>query len=257
MKTIFRLVLFLAIGSLTWAAYAVPDARLFMHPDMARMIFFHLPCALGCTFFFYFGAYLSVRVLMTRRLEWDVRAAAANELGMFLAVLTMLTGILFSRYQWGAFWSWDPRQTSFLFVLLLYSAYFVLRSAFVDPEKRAVITASYAIFCVVPASFCIFALPRITELLHPSNTVIDGDLKGAYGWVTWTLVLCITVFASMIYRLAVRAGLLELKIWRTMETWKIVSAVPPLLVWCGLFLYLMKVDRRVQNAEKRLKDIEK
>jgi heme exporter protein C len=212
MKQVGRLVLFLAIGVLTWAAYAVPDARLFMHPDMARMIFFHLPCALGCTFFFYFGAYLSFRVLRTKSLEWDVRAAAANEIGMVLAVLTMLTGILFSRYQWGAFWSWDPRQTSFLFVLLLYGAYLVLRSAFVDPEKRAFISSAYAIFCVIPASFCIFVLPRIIESLHPSNTIIDGDLKGWYGWVTWSLVLCVTIFASMIYRLAVRAGLLELKI---------------------------------------------
>lgn len=221
MKTIYRLVLFLAIGVLTWAAYAVPDARLFLNPQMARMIFFHLPCALSCTIFFYFGAYLSLRVLLTHRLEWDVRAASANELGMVLAVLTMLTGMIFSRYQWGAFWSWDPRQTSFLFVLLLYGAYFVLRSAFVDPEKRALISGSYAIFCAVPATFCIFVLPRIMESLHPSNTVIDGDLKGWYGWVTWTLVLFITLFAAVIYKLAVRAGLLELKIleiYGNMET---------------------------------------
>jgi len=212
MTKLFRLFVFLMIGVLTWAAYAVPDAQMFAVPEMARLIFFHLPCALSCTMFFYFGAYLSFRTIQSKSLSWDVRAASANELGMVLAVLTMITGIIFSKIQWGAFWSWDPRQTSFLFVLLLYSAYFVLRSAFADPEKRAWVSAAYALFCVLPATFCIFVLPRIMESLHPSNTVVDGQLKGWYGWVTWSLVLFITVFASIIYKLAVRAGLLELKV---------------------------------------------
>gem|GEM_PF-4005164 len=29
--------------------------------------------------------------------------------------------------------------------------------------------------------------------------------------------------------------------------------IPPLLVWCGLFLYLMTVDKRVRLAEERIK----
>lgn len=212
MKLAFRLFLFAIIGVLIWEAYAVPDAQLFMVPSMARLIFFHLPCALGCTMFFYFGSYLSFRSVRAKGLEWDVRASSANEIGMVLAVLTMMTGILFSKIQWGAWWSWDPRQTSFLFVLLLYGAYFVLRSALSDPEQRSRISAAYALFCVIPASFCIFALPRIMESLHPSDTIIEGKLVGPYGWVTWSLVLFITVFAATIYRVAVRAGLLELKV---------------------------------------------
>jgi heme exporter protein C len=215
MKRVSWLLQFLIIGLLTWSAYAVPDAELFRVPSMARLIFFHLPCALSCTIFFYFGAYLSYKTLRYKQLTWDVRASSANELGMVLAVLTMATGIIFSKLQWGAYWSWDPRQVSFLFVLLLYGAYFALRAAYSDPEKRAWISAAYALFCVLPASFCIFVLPRIIFSLHPSNTVVDGDLKGWYGWVTWSLVLFITIFASTIYKLAVRAGLLELKVLET------------------------------------------
>lgn len=33
-----------------------------------------------------------------------------------------------------------------------------------------------------------------------------------------------------------------------------MAAVPPLLVWCGLFLYLTRVDKRVKDAEQRLKE---
>ena len=39
-----------------------------------------------------------------------------------------------------------------------------------------------------------------------------------------------------------------------METWKLIAAVPPLLVWFGLFLYLGKVERKLKNVEERLQD---
>jgi heme exporter protein C len=213
---VLKYLVFLVIGVLTWEAFAAPNAQLFMNPEMARMIFWHLPCAISCTLFFYAGAYFSLRMLMHRKLEWDVRASSANEIGMVLAVLTMITGMLFSKFQWGAYWNWDPRQTSFLFVLLIYGAYLVLRVAIQDPQVRAVSSAGYALIAVLPASFFIFIAPRLPEImsksLHPSNTVIEGNLKGIYGWVTWSLVLFITIFAAMVYKLAVRAGVLELKV---------------------------------------------
>jgi len=36
-----------------------------------------------------------------------------------------------------------------------------------------------------------------------------------------------------------------------MENW-ILAMIPPLLVWCGLFLYLQKVDKRVREVEAKL-----
>lgn len=38
-----------------------------------------------------------------------------------------------------------------------------------------------------------------------------------------------------------------------MSEWQI-AIVPPLLVWCGLFLYLLSVDARLKRVEKSLKE---
>lgn len=205
-------LLFFAIAALTFFAFAAPDAVRFPHPELARIIFFHLPCALTCTLFFYFGAYLSWKVLRTKSRDFDIRAVSANEIGMVMATLTMVTGIIFSKTQWGQYWSWDPRQTSFLFVLLLYGAYFILRASFSDAEKRAWISAAYALFCVIPATFFIFVMPRIMDSLHPSTTLIKGEMDAYYKTIFYSLFLCVLVLCAWVYKLAVRAGLVELRV---------------------------------------------
>jgi len=144
----------------------------------------------------------------------DLRAATANELAMLFALITMVTGILFSKVQWGEWWSWDPRQTSFLFVLLILFAYFALRSAFADSVKRAVNSAAYCIAALIPILFLIFVLPRMPQVqsLHPSNTIVSGGLKGDYWNVVLVNFLLFLGIAIWLFRMNVRAGELELSL---------------------------------------------
>lgn len=38
-----------------------------------------------------------------------------------------------------------------------------------------------------------------------------------------------------------------------METWKLLAAAPPLVVWVLIFLYMKRVDSRIDSIEKELK----
>ena len=204
-------ILALGIGVATFASFAVPPAKGFNDPDLARIIFFHLPCAISTPLFLFFASYCSVRYLKTREHHWEVRASSAHAVGYVLALLTMITGMLFSRVQWGAWWQWDPRQTSFLLVLLLYAAYFALRAAYSDEQRRAVNSAAYSAMAAIPAFFLIFVFPRLPQVFsaHPSNTIVSGGLDRQYSTVFYTLFILILVVCAWIYRLSVRAGLLE------------------------------------------------
>lgn len=193
----------------------VPDAQMaFNAPSLARILFFHLPCAITTSIFIFFAPYLAIRYLGSKTLDWDVRAASANELGFLFGLLTMATGILFSEVQWGAWWSWDPRQTSFLLVLLVYGAYFALRSAFADESKRAAHAAAYSVAMTLPSLFLIFVFPRLPQVvsLHPSTTVQKGELRGDYAYVTITMLVLFFALAAWLYQMRVRAGLAELEL---------------------------------------------
>jgi heme exporter protein C len=89
-----------------------------------------------------------------------------------------VSGAIWARIQWGAFWNWDPRQTSITLALLFYGAYLALRGAVEDGEARARLAASYAVLGLVVAPFLFFVLPRLAAFsLHPEPVVnVEGRI---------------------------------------------------------------------------------
>jgi heme exporter protein C len=150
-------------------------------------------CYFSLRYFVHIGRQVSPETNRSERRKWDVRAVSALELGFVFCILTMVTGMLFSLAQWGALWQWDPRQTSFLIAMLIYGAYFALRGAFSDPDRRANQAAAYMLAAMLPMVFLIFVFPRLPQIeavsFHPSDTVMKGQLKGQYGYVTIAILL--------------------------------------------------------------------
>jgi heme exporter protein C len=106
-----------------------------------------------------------------RAARHDRAAAAAVELGLVFGVLATISGALWARIMWGAYWNWDPRQTSIVIALVFYGAYLALRDAIDDDERRARLAAAYAVLGLAVTPFFFFVLPRITYSLHPDSVV--------------------------------------------------------------------------------------
>jgi heme exporter protein C len=205
----------LVMAAMTVYDFSTPDASNFRAPEFARIIFWHLPCAFLTTWFLFHAAYLGFRYLASRRLEWDVRLGGAIELGSLFGLLTMLTGILFSELQWGAWWQWDPRQTSFLMVLFLFGLGLALRSGFVDDKKRAAVSSAYAVLALLPALFLMFVFPYLPQVqqvsLHPTGTIIQGGMDAAYKLGTYGTFVAMALVTAQIYSQRVRVGLFALR----------------------------------------------
>ncbi|MEJ5171374.1 MAG: cytochrome c biogenesis protein CcsA [Fimbriimonadales bacterium] len=206
-----NILLLLAMAGATVASFLAPPAKGFQQPDLARIIFFHLPCAFAATAFLFFGAFAAIRSLSADRLLWDARAEAAHGMAAAMAIATMLSGILFSKVQWGAWWQNDPRQTSFLLVLLILGAYFAIRAAFQDPERRARNSAAYSVGSLLPNLFLIFVFPRLPQVstFHPEVIGKEGGFDPTYWRTILAVFACLMVVAIWAYRMRVRAILLE------------------------------------------------
>jgi heme exporter protein C len=213
MERLRKILLLVGVPIVTIHAALVPDAKNFMFPEFARIFFWHFPCPMMATLLICMGLYFSVRYMHDRDPKWDVRSTSCHELAMIFIALTMISGIFFSRIQWGHYWENDPRQTSFLLVTCIYFAYFVLRSAFQDPDKRANNSAAFAIAAFLPFMFLTFVYPRLPQILansnHPSDTVMKGNLKGGYAYATIEILFLVSIITQWIYSLRSRAGILE------------------------------------------------
>lgn len=123
---IVALILF-AVGSVWGLAIAPPD---YVQGNSYRIIFIHVPAA-SLALSIYFG----LAVLGVIRLVWKVKTAAvvaqaAAPVGLVLCVLSLITGAIWGKPTWGAYWVWDGRLTSMLVLAFLYVGVIALFHAF-------------------------------------------------------------------------------------------------------------------------------
>ena len=174
MKFFMPFIAVLTLVVLALVFFVVPPAEGL--GNFVRIIFIHIPCAWVSVLAFLVAAGYAVRVLRGGRdgaaapaalAHADHLSARSAALGLAFTAVATVTGAIFSRLTWGAFWNWDPRQTTILCLLLIYAAYLALRSVTADPERRARVSAVYALFSFLAVPFLVFVIPRFYFSLHP------------------------------------------------------------------------------------------
>ncbi|RNC79755.1 MAG: ABC transporter permease [Balneola sp.] len=139
----------------------------------ARNIFFHVPMWMAMFSMFTVSFVYSIRQLSAPNPVFDIKAESAARVGMIFGLCGLLTGSLWARFTWGTWWTFaEPKMNLAALSMMIYVAYFVLRSAFDDEEKRAKISAVYNIFAVTTVPFLLYVVPRQLTSLHPGA---DGN----------------------------------------------------------------------------------
>ncbi|HCI69224.1 MAG TPA: ABC transporter permease, partial [Balneola sp.] len=123
----------------------------------ARNIFFHVPMWMAMFSMFAISVYYSVRYLNSPTISFDIKAESAAKVGVLFGICGLLTGSLWARFTWGTWWTFaEPKMNLAALAVMIYYAYFVLRSAFDDEEKRAKLSAVYNIFAVTTIPFLLY-----------------------------------------------------------------------------------------------------
>lgn len=144
----------------------IPDIPILQ--QSARNLFLHVPMWFTMTVAFSMAFYFSIRYLNSEQMQWDRKAETATSVGLLFGICGLFTGSLWARFTWGAWWTFaEPRMNLAALSMLIFVAYFILRSAFNDPEKKAKISAVYNIFAVTTIPFLLYIIPRQLPSLHP------------------------------------------------------------------------------------------
>jgi ABC-type transport system involved in cytochrome c biogenesis permease subunit len=111
-------------------------------------LFFHVAlCFLAYgSFAVSFGVSLSY--LFTREVSLDELTYRSIAIGFVLLALGIITGAVWAHYAWGAYWSWDPKETWALITWLIYALYLHLR-AIGWRKKRSAWLAIIGFFAVI------------------------------------------------------------------------------------------------------------
>jgi heme exporter protein C len=180
-----------ALGILVtiWAAlvYAPTDIT----GNDQRIVYFHVPIA-WVTFLAFFVvfcasiAYLfenrratrtDAEIHQRRAVRWDRLAWSAAEVGVVFTTLTLITGSLWGKADWGVWWVWDARLTTTLILWFIYVGYLILRSYMGRSATGARTAAVVGIIGFIDVPI-VYESVNWWNTIHPTQFVLEGDLPG-------------------------------------------------------------------------------
>jgi heme exporter protein C len=165
-----------------------------------KIFYFHVAVAIASMVAFLVACIYGILYLRSREERRDEVSSISIGIGLAFSVLVVITGSIWAKASWGTYWVWDdPRLVTFLIVLLLYAAYFVMRSS-LEGERRMRFSAIYSIiaFASVPLSFYSVRIAR--SFVHPIVFTTSGaDMPNAMLiWFVVSLVAFLALFVTIL-----------------------------------------------------------
>lgn len=191
-----------ALGALSAVLLAVATFGVFLvAPEDAdsgviqRIFYFHVSVALVSMLAFMVACIAGIVHLRRGGPGSDDVGVSSIGIGLMLALLTVITGSIWAKAAWGFWWRWDDlRLVSFLLIILLYAAYFVLRGS-ADDSRQARFGAVYAIFAFAAVPLSFYAVRTARSFIHPVVVTSEGaDMPGTM--LVW-FVLSVVAFTAL------------------------------------------------------------
>ncbi len=182
--------------------------------ESVRIMYVHVPSA-WMALFCYTGMALAAAIgLIWRHPLADLVAKSTAPIGAAFTFLALVTGSLWGKPMWGAWWVWDARLTSMLVLFFLYLGYIALNNAFDDPVRGARSAAVLAIVGVVNVPIIKFSVDWWFTLHQPASVFRAGGpaIDPSMLWPLGLMVLAFTAYYFLVLALRVRAEIIAQKI---------------------------------------------
>lgn len=204
----WKIVTIILLLYITWAGLMMDVPRLAILNETVRVLHFHVPMWFGMIILLGISVYHSVAYLRNGKELSDIRSVSYAQTGVVFGILGIITGMVWATFTWGEPWSGDPKQNGAAIGLLVYFAYFILRSSLEDGQSKARISGVYNIFAFASLIPLLFILPRLTDSLHPGSGGNPGfnayDLDNRLRMVFYPAVIGWTLLGVWITTLIIR-----------------------------------------------------
>ncbi|NET71377.1 MAG: heme ABC transporter permease [Sphaerospermopsis sp. SIO1G2] len=161
----------LAIG--TYYALIASPAD-YQQGESVRIMYIHVPAAWSSL-----GIYLGMALASAIFLIWkhpvaDMVARHSAIVAMVMAAVTLVTGALWGKPTWGAYWVWDARLTSMLILLLMVTGYHMLACQSDAQEARQKACAYLCLFGAINLPIIKFSVEWWNTLHQPASVFREG-----------------------------------------------------------------------------------
>jgi heme exporter protein C len=191
-------------GALTLVYTYTPEERTM--GVVQKIFYLHLPVAIN-TFVAALVVFVaSIGYLWQRRLWWDDLAHAAGKITVIFCAVVLLTGMIWGKSAWGAWWTWSPRLTFSLVLFLLYLVYLMIRPAVESPQRRAIVSAVYGIVAFLDVPLVYLSVKLMPDI-HPTSIELEPAMRLTLGlwFIPVTMLMAGLVYTRFRLNLRQRA----------------------------------------------------
>ena len=171
-----------------------------------KIFYLHVPVAVASFAVMVVAAFFAARFLATKDRAHDRASRTAMQVTLVFIIATMISGDVWTRFEWGVWWVWEPRLTTYFILMLLVIGYFILRNALDDPERSARFGAVFCIIAFIDAPISFFITRLVPSSVHPVVFRTDSGLPPAMliPFLLGLFGMCMIAFA--LYRYALRVN---------------------------------------------------
>lgn len=171
-----------------------------------KIFYLHVPVAVASFAAMVVAAFFAARFLATKDRAHDRASRTAMQVALVFIIATMISGDVWTRFEWGVWWVWEPRLTTYFILMLLVIGYFILRNALDDPERSARFGAVFCIIAFIDAPISFFITRLVPSSVHPVVFRTDSGLPPAMliPFLLGLFGMCMIAFA--LYRYALRVN---------------------------------------------------
>jgi heme exporter protein C len=172
------------------------------------IMFVHVPAAIVAESAYGLIAIASLFSLVWRHPLADTAARAAAPLGAVFTALGLITGSLWGRPMWGAYWVWDARLTSFLLLLFLYLGYIALWNAIEDEARAARAAAILALVGAINLPIIKFSVDW-WNTLHQGESILSGQIAKVFLWPLLIMALGYMLLFGALWMIRIRTEIVN------------------------------------------------
>mgnify|MGYP002713232827 CR=1 FL=1 len=176
---LLKILSFLAVLGFVVGLYlAIIDAPTdLIQGHVQRIFYLHLGAFAGAFIGFVSAVIGGIAYLKTRKFRWDMLAHAGVEVGFVLAMVNIVTGVIYARPIVNSWWTWDPKLTAVTIMTLTYAAYLMLRNGIDNRDRRRVFAAVYGILAFTTVINTFMVIRIRPDTLHDAMFVPGGDFS--------------------------------------------------------------------------------
>jgi heme exporter protein C len=211
----------LAIG--LYQSATAPDD--YQQGATVKIMFIHVPAAWLGIFCWVLMSVAALGTLVWRHPLADAAAKAAAPLGAGFTLMCLLTGALWGRPMWGAYWVWDARLTSVLVLFLMYLTVIALWRTIEDPTRAARAAAVFTLVGAINIPIIKFSVDW-WNTLHQGASVLRLGKSSIHPSILIPLVTMLVAFTLLFLTLhlaAMRNEILRRRL-RTLLTMQAAAA---------------------------------